>query len=186
MRLFSSKRISIVADIITVVNFVFSLIPVATTNPKWFIYLTNSVSNEFRFIVFTVITLVSSLGISKIVVRGDNHLDDISLKMTSVAIFSVIFAWIVVFNMRVIALNDNLEGSNKIIFLLASWLFLFFSSIKIHYQFKALDYEFYKGGSIITEFIDEDKGNYTPKYIRTIKLIAFWFIIIIGGFYYNF
>ena len=185
MKLSFSKLIPLTAGTITITNFLFSLVPVASNTPEWYKIFLQGINPEFRFIVFTLFTLVFSFSVVKLITAIDKSDSLPSSKMTFVVLLCASFAWIVVFNIKLVALGNNISNGKMIIFIISSWMFSMFLGVKLHFDFKAMKYENYRGEvPSIWSFID--KGFYTPVYIRTIRFISFWFIIILGGIVYEF
>ena len=180
-----SKIIPLAAGSITILNFLFSIIPVATSPPAWLRFLSTGMKPEFKFIVFIIFTLISSLGVVKFILALDQTDATQSTKATFIAISPAAFAWIVVFNIKIIALSNSLEGLNKFIFLASCLLYYIFMSWKLHSDFEGKGYaisEVYLGNN------DENWpfGNFfAPKYLRVIRLISYYFIVVLGGFFYS-
>ncbi len=185
MKIPLSSIIPLTAGSITIVNFFFSLVPIANNAPDWFNLFLNGISSEFRFIVFMLFTLIASFSVVKLITFTDRTSSSPSSKMTFVGLLCVSFAWMVIFNIKIVALGNDISGFHFLAFFISSWLFSVFLSIKLHFDFKELGNKLYGDSStFVWEIID--KGFCTPKYIRAIRFISFWFIIFLGGIFYKF
>lgn len=174
-----SKVIPLFAGSITILNFFLSFIPVVSNKPIWYIQSISGMNNQLRFITVTVFTLIASYAMVKAISKIDRGDFFPSSKMTLVAISTVIFAWIVVFNVKVIAFNNDISSDRGFLFFWVCCFFSLFSSIKLHYDFQFLGYTDYYNGEGEFPFW---KSAYSPIYIRTIRFLTFWITFIIGAY----
>lgn len=183
-----SKAIPLVAGSITILNFLFSIIPLAAQPPQWLNFLSLELKPQFKFIVFFIFTLFSSLGTTKFIIELDKQKISHSTKATFVAIFTSIFGWIVVFNIKYIALSNILTGFSAVIFPVSCFIFFLFLSYKLFSDFRDQNYPLTSGFLIGWS---KEKGNwpldkfYTPTYIQSIKFFFFSFVVILGGYFYS-
>ncbi len=103
-------------------------------------------------------------------------------KMSMLSISTSIFAWIVVFNLKKV-LNipiEKLEISTPIL-TIGIVAISMFSSVKINYNFKEIYVSIgstEKPSKMTADFYPSDY-YYTPKYIRSIRIISFYLIAIL-------
>lgn len=130
--------------------------------------------------------MISSLGTVKFLIHIDKTNSSPSTKLSLASILTAIFAWIVVFNIKIIVLNNSLEGANQYAFPLSCFVFSSFLAIKLRLDFKELGYEIYEKESESAGCAFWPFGNhYTPIYLRMTRFFTFWFVIILGGYFYD-
>lgn len=177
MKFSFSKAIPLTAGSITIVNFLLSIFPSISAplnRPESWV---SSLDPSLKFIFTVFLTLISSFVMVKLMVILDRLDTEPSSKMTMIAILAAAFAWLVIFNIKMVALNHDLEGIRFYIFLGSSWIFQLFATLKLEADLKRLGYKSREG-------VMETGRRFSPLYIVLIRFAAFWFVIILGGIYY--
>lgn len=180
-----SKIVPLTAGTITISNFLLSVIPIASASETWKSIILQGISPEFRFIIFFLFALLFAYTITKIIVTIDRQEAMPSTKIVLISLLCACYAWIIVFNIKVIALGNSIEGWNSMVFLVSAFLFSIYLSINLHFDFKSLQYPNYGDKqTMIWNAVDE--GFYTPKYIRNLRFLIYWFVVILGVYFYKF
>lgn len=164
--------ISVPAGLISITNFVFTILP-AQSVPNWWIQL-SSIYSPFRFLIFAILSFLACFLVSKFLSFLIWRDFTFSVKHTFYAITVCSFSWVIVYNTKFMMLNNSLEGDNKVIFWIASFVFYCFCNIILN---KDLENEGYHSEGGVFE--------YTLLDLIVSRAIFFWLVFIFLGFYYT-
>jgi hypothetical protein len=177
-----SKVISVTAGSLTITNFIFSLIPVANNPPIWYQKIINLNLNGKFIIAFLSLFLISII-INKLIVyiAFSNYLP--STKGSIVSILIIVFAWLTVFDLKGLAFNNSFTILSGILYTFTLLFFYIYNSIALHFDIKS---QKLNKNPVTTAGPWVDNDNHNPAFVRALRFLLYWLIIIFGTFYFQF
>lgn len=168
------------AGSITITNFILGI--VYSIAPQRSLIVDNII--EFpvplRILLAILLCVVASMLAAEMIVKSDKSIQLPSRKFTYVSMISLVLAWIVVFNIKVLLLSqysENIEALTTVLIISIPSISIF-NSLKINYTFKELNYP--NGGYEVEHAIPyPSPAFFTPKYIRAIRPISYYLVAIL-------
>lgn len=178
------KTVTFLGASITSINFILSVIYSGTDPGSGlsFTYLLGNLGKGFQFLFYTILAVVASFVTIKIVAWIEANSEDMALKMAIIAIATILFAWLVSFDVRQSFFNYILQIKEQdgdlmfVYFVLGVFYLLFYV-----FFFQKLKQEFIRRGTTSVDSVALF-GGLVPEYIGAITLISYVLILLLSGF----